>query len=116
MIAVILAAVPGPARFRVAGKLLEAGYDGGPVWREVARAGDVVARAGDDAPASPAAAAGGTVRLLVERDRADRITARLRTAPPGDEASGTDDPPVWVDFRLDGRTVATVPARPARRG
>ena len=120
LIGVVLAAVPGRSRFKVAARLLESGYSVHPEWCEVVHAGDVLPDLGR-VPLSPGsdgtrpAAAGGTVRLLVERGRAEHVTARLRR---GDAATAAAIPATlaWVDFRLDGRTVATIPARPARRG
>lgn len=122
-IGVILAAVPGPSRFKVAARLLEAGYAAKPEWHESFHAGDVLAdlgrmpaKAGGDATRSPVA--GGTVRVLIEHDRISRLSARLRSGQgpaPGEDA-GAEPALAWVDVRVDGRTVATVPARPSRRG
>jgi D-alanyl-D-alanine carboxypeptidase (penicillin-binding protein 5/6) len=120
LVAVVLAAVPGRSRFRVAEKLLAAGYSPEPRWLHVARAGEPLPEAGR-VPAGPGsdetrpAAAGGTVRLLLERSRTDRVSLRLRLATP-EGGAPPPDAPGWVDFRVDGRTVATIPARPARRG
>lgn len=120
LIGVVLAAGGGRSRFRVAAQLLEAGYAVQPEWHQAVRAGDVLEDIGriPDAPGGEEtrlAVAAGNVRLLVERARAGKVSARLRrgdAAPAG--AEGT--PLAWVDFRLDGRTVATIPARPGRRG
>jgi D-alanyl-D-alanine carboxypeptidase (penicillin-binding protein 5/6) len=116
LIGVVLAADPGLSRFRVAQRLLEAGYSRNPRWVEALHAGDVLASLGG-LPVTPGstetqpAAAGGSVRLLIEADRADQVSPRLRPAE-GEEVVQAADPPAWVDLRLGGRTVATVPARP----
>ncbi len=120
LIGVVLAAGGGRSRFRVAAQLLEAGYAVKPGWHEAVHAGDVLEGIGlvPEAPGGEdtrLAVAAGNVRLLVERDRAAGISARLRRADAA-VAGGGEIPAAWVDFRLDGRTVATIPARAGRRG
>ncbi len=120
LIGVVLAAGGGRSRFRVAAQLLEAGYAVKPSWHDAVRAGDVLEDVGriPEVPggeASRLAVAAGNVRLLVERDRAAAVTARLRRADAAVAGAG-EVPPAWLDFRLDGRTVATIPARAGRRG
>ncbi|MFN8178833.1 MAG: D-alanyl-D-alanine carboxypeptidase family protein [bacterium] len=121
LIAVILAARPGRARFRVAERLLEAGYARRPHWIDVLREGEPLgggAASADPGPKeSQAAAAGGTVRLLLEEGRAQEVSSRLRTTPSAGASPDSDAAAgLWVDLRLDGRTIATVPARVARGG
>jgi D-alanyl-D-alanine carboxypeptidase (penicillin-binding protein 5/6) len=122
LIGVVLAARPGRARFKVAGKLIEAGYARHPRWVDVVRAGDVVpASAGGLADsgttAERSASAGGTVRVLLEEGRSQAVSPRLRTTPaPGAAADSNIARDAWVDLRLDGRTIATVPARLSRGG
>lgn len=122
LIAVILASVPGRARFRVAEKLLAAGYAAHPKWRTMLEAGELLPDE-ERIPKEPGsddtriAAAGGTVQLLVEDERADRVSTRVRRASVAAKHAAKDRPALgWVDLRLDGRTVATVPARPSRKG
>jgi len=107
LVAVVLASNPGRARFDVTARLLEAGYARGPRWVEVFRTGDPLPELLDTGMEAPPAA-GGTVRLLWEADRDLHLTPRFR---PG---TGEPEAPLgWVDLRVDGRTVATVPARTA---
>lgn len=114
LIAVILKAPPGKGRFEVAAQLLEAGYRKAPRWLEVARPGQVVR------PVEPVtvpgvaephatAAAWGTVRVLLESGR--KGTWRLRPNPELEAPAASNAVLGYLDYRLDGRTVATVPAR-----
>jgi len=107
LVAVVLDSKPGRARFDVTARLLEAGYARGPHWVEVFRTGDPLPELLDSGMAATPAA-GGTVRVLWEGDRDLDLTPRFRAGAGEPEA-----PLGWVDLRLDGRTVATVPARAA---
>jgi len=112
LVAVVLRAPPGKGRFRVAAQLLEAGYRREPQWVEVAHPGQLVhpvepVEVATDGDA--AAAAWGTVRLLLESGTTG--TWRLRPHPDGEGASDLAGTLGFLDYRLDGRTVATVPAR-----
>lgn len=117
LIGVVLAAEPGRSRFREAERLLHAGYSREPRWVDALHAGDVLESfealpVAAGAPETLHAAAGGSVRLLIEACRVDHVSPRLRTATSADVGPEVELP-VWVDLRLEGRTVATVPARPA---
>lgn len=114
-IVVILKAPPGRGRFDVSGGLLEAAYARQPRWVEVARPGLVVEPVpADTSETAIRASAWGTLRLLLEDGRAG--SWRLR--PLAQE--GVVDRPGWkravgyLDYRLDGRTVATLPAHSPR--
>jgi D-alanyl-D-alanine carboxypeptidase len=122
LIAVVLKAPSGTGRFRVAKRLLESGYEPQPRWVQVARAGQVI-RPGENhvataeaggapVPAEPVAARG-SVRVLLP----DGSTGTWRLRPREDAAGAGGE--AWVtgylDYRLDGSTVATVAAGPPGR-
>lgn len=120
LVAVILKAPPGQGRFEVTGKLLEAGYRSQPRWREVARPGQLIqadwqpaaTTEGAAGPADvtlPPAAAWGTLRVLLEDGREG--SWRLRAHPDMQLPVREGEVLGFLDYRLGGRTVATLPAR-----
>ena len=118
LIAVVLRAPGGKGRFTVTARLLEAGYESGPRWVEVVRAGQVVPIAqgmpvAEDPQTTARAAAWGTVRVLLEDGRTG--SWRLRPHPELRAPLREGGELGYLDYRLDGRTVATVPARVAKR-
>lgn len=115
LIAVVLKAPSGTGRFRVAGGLLESGYEGNPRWVQVARPGQLIrpgeahvapAGAGGAPAVTEPVAARGSVRVLLPDGSAGtwRLRPRDTDAPREDGITG------YLDYRLGGSTVATVAA------
>jgi D-alanyl-D-alanine carboxypeptidase (penicillin-binding protein 5/6) len=114
LIGVVLAAPSGRGRFRVTGQLLEAGFAAKPHWIDVAAPGQVVDLAesvqvtGDRSFQS--ATAWGRLRVLVEDGREG--SWRLRPVPEEEVGRLREGDSLGsLDYRIDGNTLATLPAR-----
>ncbi len=119
LVAVVLAAPSGRGRFRVTGELLEAGFAAKPRWREVAAPGQIVPLGENvrvkDEHLFASAEVWGSLRILVEEGREG--SWRLRP-PPEEEIDRLreGDSLGNLDYRIGGRTLATLPARVPEAG
>ena len=113
LVAVVMKAYPGGARFDVTRRLLDAGFERSPRWIQAVAPNERFVLEPADTVSAPGTQGivGGSIRLLLEEFRHAAVERRIRPVPVFATPSVPGDVAGYLDCRVDDRTIASVPVR-----